>query len=153
MFKSVDLSSRAALGGRGLNRRTFLRTNGILGAGFALSKAAPALVQPPPTNDWRTFEVTTRVELLKPAGVCHIWLPAALILDTPYQRTHFNHYTAPGASATLDTDKQQALGVISAAFPDGRKAYTHPHQSRLPQELHRRSVLQGIGASRPCSRT
>jgi hypothetical protein len=62
-----------------MKRRDFLRANGSMCAGWALSRAVPALADSPSAAEWRTFEVVTRVELLKPDGVSHIWLPAPLI--------------------------------------------------------------------------
>jgi len=67
------------------------------------------------------FEVTTRVELLKPSGVTHIWLPAALIRDTPYQKTLSNRFNAEGGTAKLTTDKQNALGIVAATFAADKK--------------------------------
>src|SRR5437763_16257693 len=36
---------------------------------------------------WRTFQVTTRVEVLTPSGTTRIWVRAALITETPFQKT------------------------------------------------------------------
>jgi hypothetical protein len=36
--------------------------------------------------DWRMFEVTTRVQILKPSGSAQVWLPAALLGETPYHK-------------------------------------------------------------------
>ena len=65
-----------------MKRREFLRHTGTMCAGVALSKALPLWADTPASSGWRTFEVTTRVEVLKPSGVTHIWVPAALIRDT-----------------------------------------------------------------------
>ena len=59
--------------------------------------------------------------MLKPNGASHIWLPAPLIRDTPYQKTHFNHFTADGGTARLTKDKQSALGIVSATYPANAK--------------------------------
>jgi hypothetical protein len=104
-----------------MNRRTFLRGNGMFCAGIALNNAAEALAQVLPVSNWRTFEVTSKVELLKPEGMCHIWLPAALITDTPYQKTLSNHFSADGGTATLGKNKQTALGIVSASYPANTK--------------------------------
>jgi transglutaminase-like putative cysteine protease len=108
-----------------MNRRSFLRMNGSICASWALTKALPVLADTPPATGWRTFEVVTRVELLKPDGVSHIWLPAPLIRDTPYQKTISTRFTAEGGTATLSKDKQSALGVVSATYPaDSNPALT-----------------------------
>ena len=104
-----------------MDRRTFLSSNAALCAGFAITKAVPALAHTFPSNAWRTFEVETRVELLNPKGACHIWLPAALMHDTPYQKTHLNHFNADGGAARLTQEKQSSLGVVSATFAQNTK--------------------------------
>jgi len=105
-----------------MNRRNFLQSTGAACAGLALTKVLPAFGDAPSTAPWRSFEVTTRVEVLKPKGVTHIWLPAALIHDTTFQKTHFNRFSADGGTAKLTKDKQNALGIVSATYPADAKA-------------------------------
>src|SRR5271154_456494 len=97
-----------------MNRRDFLRANSSLCAGWALSRAVPGLADTPSAGQWRTFEVLTQVELLKPNGISHIWLPAPLIRNTPYQNTISARFTAKDGTATLSKDEQSALGIVSA---------------------------------------
>jgi transglutaminase-like putative cysteine protease len=104
-----------------MNRRDFLRTNSSICAGWALSRAVPALADTPSAGEWRTFEVVTNVELLKPNGVSHIWLPAPLIRKTPYQNSISTRFTANGGTAKLSKDKQSALGIVSAMYPANLK--------------------------------
>ena len=104
-----------------MNRRRFLRANGSILAGFALARAVPAVAEALSAENWRTFEVVTKVELLNPKGISHIWLPAALMRETPYQRTLSNRFAADGGRATLTKDKQSALGIVSAIYPANSK--------------------------------
>ena len=105
-----------------MNRRNFLQSTGALCAGFAVTKSIPVFSDALQTSDrWRAFEVTTRVEVLKPSGVTHIWLPAALIRDTPFQRTDANRFSAEGGSAQLTKDKPNALGIVSTSYPVNAK--------------------------------
>jgi transglutaminase-like putative cysteine protease len=104
-----------------MNRRDFLRANSSMCARWVLSKAMPLLADTPSTAGWRTFEVVTKVELLKPDGVGHIWLPAPLIRDTPYQHTLSTRFMADGGRAKLSKDKQSALGIVSATYPANAK--------------------------------
>jgi transglutaminase-like putative cysteine protease len=99
-----------------MNRRDFLRANSSICAGWALSRAVPALANTPSAGEWRTFEVVTKVELLKPDSISHIWLPAPLIRKTPYQNTISTRFEAKGGTATLSKDKQSALGIVSAMY-------------------------------------
>ena len=68
---------------------------------------------------WRTFEVTTRVEVLKPSGTTRVWLPAALL--APFQRTLANDFKAEGGTAELVENKADVLGIVVAEFPAGVK--------------------------------
>ena len=68
---------------------------------------------------WRTFEVTTLVEVRKPSGVTRVWLPAALLRDTPFQKTLSNEFRADGGTAELVKKESDAMGVVSASFPEG----------------------------------
>jgi hypothetical protein len=70
-----------------MNRRNFVHAVGCVSASFAFSERLFAR-----GARWRTFELTTRVEVLKTSGITHVWLPTALIRDTPYQKTLANNF-------------------------------------------------------------
>jgi hypothetical protein len=59
-----------------MNRRDFLQAAGCAAAGFAFSSPEHLLAG---DARWRTFEVTTQIEVLKPSGKTRVWVPAALI--------------------------------------------------------------------------
>jgi transglutaminase-like putative cysteine protease len=107
-----------------MKRRDFLRSTGIFSASLAFAKPGRFFARdasPDATVDqWRTFEVTTRVEVLKPSGTTRIWLPAALIRETPFQKTLSATYQAQqGGSAKMIENKPDALGVIVGEYPSG----------------------------------
>lgn len=104
-----------------MHRRDFLRSAGVVSASLAFPKAARLLALGETPGDWRTFEVTTRAEVLKPAGATLVWLPAALIRETPYQKTLANEFRAEGGTAELVERKADALGIVAAKFPAGAK--------------------------------
>jgi transglutaminase-like putative cysteine protease len=100
-----------------MNRRNFLKSTGAVCAGLVVTKSVPVFADALRSDSgWRTFEVTTRVEVLKPSGVTHIWLPGALIRDTSFQRTHANKFSAEGGTAQLTKDRPNALGIVSASY-------------------------------------
>jgi transglutaminase-like putative cysteine protease len=104
-----------------MNRRDFLRSTSLGFAGLSLSRAELSFAQHPPADDWRTFEVTTRAEVLRPAGETKVWLPAALIQNMPFQRTVSNRFSADGGKARMVENKQQGLGIVVAKFPSDVK--------------------------------
>jgi len=102
-----------------MNRRDFLRSAGVVSASFAFPGTRRLFARGVPTGRWRSFEVTTRVDVLKPSGVTLVWLPAALIRETPYQKTLSSRFTAEGGRAEIIEHKADALGIVAARFPAG----------------------------------
>jgi transglutaminase-like putative cysteine protease len=102
-----------------MKRRDFLRAAGIVSAGFAFPKAERLFALGTASGSWRTFEVTTRVEVLKPSGLTRIWVPAALITATPYQKTLANTFKGEGGTAKIVESKADAMGLVAAEFPAG----------------------------------
>lgn len=99
-----------------MNRRDFLQSAGIVSASFACSNSRRLFAQ---SADWRTFEVTTRVEVLKPSGKTHMWLPETLIGDTPYQKKLAKNFQCEGGTVKTFESKTEELGIIAAEFPAG----------------------------------
>jgi transglutaminase-like putative cysteine protease len=104
-----------------VKRREFITYASGAAVAAALPKMEHALADEPAGGGWRTFEVTTRVEVLKPSGPTRVWLPTALLIETPFQRTLANEYKAEGGSAKLTKDSSDALGIVAAEFPAGTK--------------------------------
>jgi len=104
-----------------MNRRDFLRSVGIASASLALPETGRLFAETDMPGHWRTFEVTTRVELLTSPAATRVWLPAALIGETPFQRTLANRFHAEGGVAKMIESKTDALGIVAAEFPAGVK--------------------------------
>jgi transglutaminase-like putative cysteine protease len=104
-----------------MNRRDFLRSAGTMSASLAFPKAGSLLAEGTPSDGWRTFEVKTRVEILKPSGAARVWLPAALLSKTPFQKTLSNEFRAEGGTARIVEGKADGLGIVAAQFPAGVK--------------------------------
>jgi transglutaminase-like putative cysteine protease len=102
-----------------MNRRRFLQTAGVASASLVLPRSSRLFALDAPPDPWRTFEVTTRVEVLKPSGPTYVWLPAALLRDTPFQKTLANDYRAEGGTVGLVENRADRLGIVAARFPEG----------------------------------
>ena len=79
-----------------MNRRDFLRSAGAVSASLAFPTTWRLPAEGATSDTWRTFEVKTRVEILKPSGATRVWLPAAIISKTPFQKTLSNGFSAEG---------------------------------------------------------
>jgi len=100
-----------------MNRREFLEGMSVLSAGFALPAARQLFADDAAPNDWRTFEVNTRIEVLKPVGVTRVWAPGALTAKAPFQRTLSNRFQADGGSVHSVRRKEDGLEIVCATFP------------------------------------
>ncbi|MEX2147323.1 MAG: transglutaminase, partial [Candidatus Rokuibacteriota bacterium] len=81
-----------------MKRRTFLRMSATLPVVAAASHwplpiaaAQPKDFDPRP-GTWRTYEMTTRIELLKPVGVPRAWVPLPVV-ESDYQKLRGNRWS------------------------------------------------------------
>jgi transglutaminase-like putative cysteine protease len=102
-----------------MKRRDFLRSAGVASAAMALPKVGRLFAQGTGPEAWRTFDVTTGVQVLKPSGTTRIWIPAALVSPTPFQKTLANDFKADGGTAKLIESSADSMGIIAAEFPAG----------------------------------
>lgn len=106
-------------------RRTFLKNAATLSAaytlpaiGFAQSAGAPRQFNPQP-GAWRTFEVTTRVDILAPEGSTRVWLPVPSV-DSDWQQSLDNTYSSNG-QARMGSDAHYGAKLLAVEFAAGEK--------------------------------
>lgn len=131
-----------------MNRRDFLRSAGLASATLALPKTARLLAESKMTYGWRTFEVTTRVEVLNSFRATRVWLPEALISETPYQQTLARRFHAEGGTARVIESKTDTLGILAAQFPAGVKPVL-TLTSRLATRYHTVDLSTHMKAPKP----
>src|SRR5262249_35486330 len=108
-----------------VNRRNFLRATTMAPAVlWAGAKSLPAqsrdgTARPArATDQWRNYEIATRVEVQRPSGRTRVWLPTPLV-DTPYQRTLGDTYRADGGFVEMVERPNDALDMLVAEWPEG----------------------------------
>jgi transglutaminase-like putative cysteine protease len=101
-------------------RRLFLKNLALATAAtlpatpFAQS-AAPAERQfAPQAGTWRTFEVTTRVDILQPQGVTKLWLPIPSV-NSDWQQSLDNAFSSNG-QAQITADGHDGARMLSVVF-------------------------------------
>jgi hypothetical protein len=108
-----------------MDRRTFLKTGiGVstaAAAGLRLPHSAIA-AEPSGQAKWRTFEVTSKVEVVKPSGVTRAWVPMALMPDTDYQKSLGQSWTGNAANMRVYRDEKYGAGIFFAEWPAGEAA-------------------------------
>jgi transglutaminase-like putative cysteine protease len=107
-----------------MNRREFIASAacalsaGIWSSARRLRANAPlpATVLPRTAEPWRTFELTTKVRVLKPAGVTRVWLPMPLV-SAPYQKALGETYLARGGQTVIV--ESEDVDMLIAAWNEG----------------------------------
>jgi transglutaminase-like putative cysteine protease len=103
-------------------RRNFLKNT----AAAAMATAFPAInfAQAPTRRNfapqsgaWRTFEVTTRVDIVKPQGMTQVWLPIPSV-NSDYQRSQGSRFSSNGRTALAD-DGVDGAKMLYAEFAAG----------------------------------
>jgi transglutaminase-like putative cysteine protease len=100
-----------------MNRRVFLKTGAALPLAAALPRVAPAQQLPfnPQPGAWRTFEITTRVEVLKPAGTTRVWLPVPVVEDGS-QKPLDNSWTGNAPAMRMAHDGKYGAAIFCAEW-------------------------------------
>ena len=113
-----------------MERRLFLKLGALIPAAAAPGVArAQALLAPKPaptpaptpspTPTWRTFEITTRVEVKAPQGMTRVWLPVPSV-DAGYQRVISNDWSGNAGNAAttkLLRDEKSGAAMLYAEWP------------------------------------
>jgi transglutaminase-like putative cysteine protease len=103
-----------------LPRRSLLRASALASVLPASLWAQSASSVPrtfqPEAGAWRTFELTTRVDVLDVKGVTKLWLPVP-DLDTDYQRTLHHSWSGNASTVKLVADAKQDVSMLYAEFP------------------------------------
>ena len=106
-----------------MNRREFIKTASLIPAAAAVSSLAqfsPSVFAA--AAKWRVFEVTTKVEVLKPEGATRVWLPLPLASDTDYQKNLGSTWSIEGGTAMSATDSKYGAQFVAAEWPASVKA-------------------------------
>jgi transglutaminase-like putative cysteine protease len=102
------------------SRRRFLKSS--LSAAAATSMPLAAFAQArtfePKPGPWRTFELTTRVEVANPKGVTQVWLPIPSI-DAEYQQSLESTWAGNAKSARQTADEKYGAKMLHAEFAEG----------------------------------
>jgi len=103
-----------------MNRRQFLKVGAAIPAIASASRAALAqsLFAPKRGTTWRTFDVTTRIDVKNaPSGTTRAWLPVPSV-NSSYQRVLDNDWSGNAATAKVVHDEKYGAGMLYAEWPD-----------------------------------
>jgi transglutaminase-like putative cysteine protease len=107
-----------------MERRTFLKSAGVSTATIlvGMPKLARLAQAAPATSGWRTFEVTTRVEMLNPSGATRVWLPVPMTAETDYHKPLGDKWNGNAAIARIHRDDKYDGALVYAEWRADQKA-------------------------------
>src|SRR5882672_35975 len=136
-----------------MDRRSFLKAGAVVPAAAALPRLALAQqlpFNPRQAETWRTFEVTTRVEILFPEGATRVWLPVPSV-DSVYQKTIDNGWSGNHASARILHDGKYGAGLFYAEWASAEKNPVVELYSRFATRDHAVDLSSAPSSSRRLS--
>jgi transglutaminase-like putative cysteine protease len=104
-----------------MNRRDFLIATATGAVGLGVTNRTAALAQPATAPRWRTFEVTTRIEVLQASPTTRVWLPTPLA-SAPYQQTAGDTYHAAGGRTVMVETNANEPDILVGVWEDGNPA-------------------------------
>ena len=102
-----------------MDRRAFLKMSGAAAAAGSLPWN-PVFADT--TGEWRTYEVTTTVTILKPRGVSRAWVPLPILGETEWQKSIGNDWSGNAAKAQIHSDGKYGAAILVAEWRDGESA-------------------------------
>ena len=121
------------ISGYDLKRRDFLKTGVLLPAAAGLLPRYGIAQEDfnPVPGVWRTFEVTSRIEVARAEGVTRAWLPLPSVYETTWVRNQGNLWSGNAASVRTVRDEKYGAELLHAEWPATEKAPTLKVVSRF----------------------
>lgn len=103
-----------------MKRRTFLQAAAATPLAVAVPRLAIAQQLPfqPRPGAWKTYEIVTSIELLKPAGRTQAWIPLPSV-NSDYQKVEGDTWTGNVAAARVASDGTYGARMLHAEWNAG----------------------------------
>ena len=115
-----------------MNRRDFFKSGMMASAGLAfdgLSKWGERAIAS--DSQWRTFEVTTLLEVMEPVGAVRAWVPVPLLTNTDYFKREPDTWSGNYKAARAVQYDKYGTGMVFAEWAPGEKSPTLEVKSRF----------------------
>jgi transglutaminase-like putative cysteine protease len=98
-----------------MNRRLFLKSTGAATLASALPWHAALGAE-----GWRTYEITSRVEVLAPRGASRAWIPLPMSDETSWHKAVGNAWGGNATQARILNDGKYGVGMLYAEWSSGQ---------------------------------
>ncbi len=101
-----------------MNRRSFLATGVAISTAVAWPRAAltQQSAESASTPGWRSFEVTSRIEILKPEAGAQAWLPLPSVEAPAWVRNDGNSWSGNAESVKVVRENKYGAGILYARW-------------------------------------
>jgi transglutaminase-like putative cysteine protease len=130
-------------------RRFLLASASLAGAASPLVRAAETRRFQPRPGAWRSFEVTTRVDVVQAQGPSQVWLPVPSV-NTDWQRSVDNRFSSNGRTQ-LAADAHDGARMLHVAFDAGTAQPYVELTSRVQTRDRAASWEQRVAAEEPAT--
>ncbi len=99
-----------------MHRRSFLKVSSMAAAAAALPWRGALAA---PIAGWRSYEVVSRVEILKPRGVSRAWIPLPSVDNAEWHKTLGSSWTGNAGRTLVATDGKYGAQMLYAEWAEG----------------------------------
>ncbi|SRR5579871_102880 len=134
-----------------IDRRDFLKTAAASSLTVALPlvlRAAGNVPFAPTPGRWRKFELTTRVEILKPEGAVRAWIPVPAFEASDWVRPHGHRPHAEGGSVSIKRVNGSTADAMMVEWPAGAKSLVAEVRSEISSQDRALDLAKPSAAAR-----
>ena len=132
-----------------LDRRDLLKGAATVSLATALPSLAQAQTFAPKPGTWRNYQIVTRLEIAKPEGVAHAWVPVPSVNEPDWFKSGESSWSGNANSAQLVRDAKYNAGFVHAQW-DGSQPAVIEVTSRISTQ-DRALDLSKLGQVAPLS--
>ncbi len=105
-----------------MKRRSFLQATMAAPLVTAVPAAVRDAIAAQAADDWRTFEIITKVEIANPTGVSRAWVPLPYTAKTDWHNPMGNQWSGNAAQMAMVTDGTYGAEMVYAEWKPDEKA-------------------------------
>ncbi len=108
-----------------LDRRDLMKAGAAISAAAMLPRIANAQAAfAPKPSGWRNFEIVTRIDIAKPQGTTHVWVPVPSVNEGEWFKSGQSKWKTNARAVSLRKDAKYGAAFVHAEWDASEKAPT-----------------------------